>query len=94
MKIRDESQTNKVPWWLYMIECRNGGIYTGVTVDVEARYAEHLAGKGAKYTRSNPPVKLLITKEYPDRRSALQAEYAMKRLTHQKKRAICLEIAF
>lgn len=69
------------PWWLYMIECRGGGIYTGIAVDVDARYQKHVAGKGAIYTKLNPPVRLLARKEYPSRRLAAQAEYAMKQLS-------------
>ena len=46
-------------WWLYMVECRGGGIYTGIAKDVDARYRQHEAGKGARYTRMNPPVALL-----------------------------------
>ncbi len=73
-------------WWLYMIECKGGGIYTGIAVDVDERYGKHLTGKGAKYTRMNPPVKLLAAQKFPDRRSAAQAEYAMKLLTPLEKR--------
>ena len=73
-------------WWLYMIECRGGGIYTGIALDVGKRYEMHVSGKGAKYTRMNPPVRLLAKKQFPDRRSAAQAEYAMKQLTPLQKR--------
>lgn len=67
-------------WWVYMVVCRGGGIYVGMALDVEARYRKHVSGKGAAYTRMNPPVRLLAQWEYPDRRSAAQAERAMKRL--------------
>jgi len=67
-------------WWVYMIACRGGGIYVGMALDVEARYRKHAAGRGAAYTRMNPPVRLLAKWVYPDRRSAAQAERAMKRL--------------
>lgn len=73
------------PWWLYLIECQGGGIYIGIAVDVGERYSKHVSGKGAKYTKINPPVRLLAQKEFPDRRSAAQAEYAMKRLTPLEK---------
>lgn len=72
-------------WWLYLIECQGGGIYIGIAVDVGERYSKHVSGKGAKYTKINPPVRLLAQKEFPDRRSAAQAEYAMKRLTPLEK---------
>jgi putative endonuclease len=70
-----------------MIECQGGKIYTGITVNVQTRFAKHIAGKGAKFTRSNPPVKLLAQKEYPNRSCAAQAEYALKKLPPLKKRA-------
>ena len=73
-------------WFLYLIECRDGSIYTGITVDVAARYAAHAAGRGARYTRSHPPLRLLATVEYPDRSTAAKAEYQMKLLTPVAKR--------
>ena len=74
-------------WSLYLIECRDGSIYTGITVDVAARYAAHAAGRGARYTRSHPPQRLLASVEYPDRSSALKAEYEVKMLSADAKRA-------
>lgn len=67
-------------WWLYMLECKGGGIYTGIAIDVDERYKKHLSGKGAKYTKINPPLRVLVRKEYPDRRSAAQMEYTLKQL--------------
>jgi predicted GIY-YIG superfamily endonuclease len=80
-------------WFLYMIECRDGSIYTGITVDVAARYAAHASGKGARYTRSHPPKRLLASVEYPDRSSALKAEYEVKLLSADAKRAYADELA-
>ena len=77
-------------WFLYMIECRDGAIYTGITVDVAARYAAHAQGKGARYTRSHPPRRLLTVIDYPDRASASAAEYAVKQLSAPEKRAYAL----
>ncbi len=74
-------------WFLYLIECRDGSIYTGITVDVSARYAAHLSGKGARYTRSHPPRRLLAAIEYPDRSAASIAEYQIKQLSAPEKRA-------
>lgn len=76
-------------WYVYLIECVDGSIYTGIAVDVDRRYAQHLAGKGARYTRSWPPARLLARFEYPDRSAASRAEYAIKRLTPSHKRALC-----
>jgi putative endonuclease len=78
-------------WFLYMLECKDGSIYTGIAVDVHARYAAHEKGKGARYTRSRPPRRLLAIVEYPDRSIASKAEYAMKRLSALEKRRFCLQ---
>lgn len=78
-------------WFLYLIECQDGSIYTGITVDVAARYAAHAAGKGARYTRSHPPQRLLATLEYADRSSASKAEYQVKQMKPIDKRAFGLQ---
>ena len=75
-------------WFVYLIECQDGSLYTGVAVDVDRRYAEHAAGKGARYTRSHPPRRLLAHFQHPDRSSALKAEYAIKQLSPAAKRAL------
>jgi putative endonuclease len=71
------------PWFVYLIECRDGSIYTGISTDVAARFAKHASGKGARYTRS------LGSFEYPDRSAALKAEHAIRRLPPDEKRALC-----
>ena len=76
------------PWFVYLIECADGSLYTGVAVDVDKRYAEHAAGKGARYTRSHPPARLLARFPHPDRSSALKAEFAIKQLSAGEKRAL------
>lgn len=75
-------------WFVYLIECRDGSIYTGIAVDVAARYAAHLSGKGARYTRSHPPQRLLAAIEYADRSAASKAEYQIKRLSPGDKREL------
>lgn len=76
-------------WYLYLLECRGNRIYTGITVDVEARLKAHREGKGARFTRAYPPTRLLATKPYPDRSEASKAEYAVKQLTAAGKRQLC-----
>lgn len=80
------------PWFLYLIECRDGSIYTGITVDVAARYAAHASGKGARYTRAHPPVRLLASVPFPDRSSASRAEYRIKQLKPVDKRRYADEL--
>lgn len=78
-----------VPWFLYLLECEGGSIYTGITTDVQRRFGEHLAGTGAKYTRSRRPLLVLGTMAFDGRAEASRAEAAMKRLSATDKRAIC-----
>lgn len=78
-------------WFVYLIECVDRSVYTGIAVDVARRYAEHQAGTGARYTRSRPPVRLLGVRDYPDRSSASRAEAAIKRLSPSAKRALAAD---
>jgi putative endonuclease len=64
-------------WWVYMISCRGGKIYTGTAIDPEARYVVHRSGKGAAFTRANPP--------YASRSEACRAEAALKKRPREKK---------
>lgn len=75
-------------WFVYLIECRGESIYTGIATDVDRRYAMHVAGKGARYTRAHPPLRLLARFEFPDRSAASRAEYAIKQLSPAQKRAL------
>ncbi|KWH61513.1 GIY-YIG nuclease family protein [Burkholderia anthina] len=75
-------------WFLYLIECTDDSVYTGITTDVAARFDEHASGKGARYTRSRKPRAVLASFPLPDRSSASRAEYWVKRLTPAKKREL------
>ena len=75
-------------WFLYLIECADDSVYTGITTDVAARFDEHAAGKGARYTRSRKPRAVLASFPLPDRSSASRAEYWVKRLTPAQKREL------
>jgi len=81
------------PWYLYLIECADGSIYTGITVDVEARYEAHRNGSGARYTRSHPPLRLLGSEMHPDRSAASKAEYRVKKLSAAEKRLLATTLA-
>lgn len=72
-------------WVLYLLECKNGAFYAGITNNLEQRYTAHLSGKGARYTRANPPVKILASKLYADRSAASVAEAQLKQLPRHKK---------
>jgi putative endonuclease len=72
-------------WWVYMIACRGGKIYTGTAIDPGARYEAHRAGKGAAFTRANPPVALLRCVPFASRSEACRAEAALKKMPREKK---------
>lgn len=76
------------PWFVYLLECAGGRIYTGITVDLAARYAAHVAGKGARFTRAYPPSRILLSLTFADRSAASRAEYRVKQLSASQKRAL------
>lgn len=78
-------------WFVYMLRCGDGSLYTGYTDDVARRLAVHQSGRGAKYTRSRLPVTVAYQEELPDRSAALRREAAIKRLTRQQKLALITE---
>lgn len=78
-------------WWVYMLRCGDGTLYTGMAADVERRAAVHNAGKGAKYTRSRLPVEVVYREEMEDRSSALRREAAIKTLSRREKLALIQE---
>lgn len=75
-------------WWVYLLECRDGTLYTGCTDNIPRRIALHNAGCGAKYTRGRGPVILRYQEEVPDRSAALRREAAIKRLNRVEKQAL------
>lgn len=72
-------------WFLYLLECVNGSYYAGITTDVEARFKAHQLGKGARYTRANPPVRIVAQAAYVDRSTASKAEWQLKQLPRDLK---------
>ncbi len=72
-------------WYVYMIECSDGNIYTGVTTNIERRIDEHNSGVGCKYTRHRNPVKLLKSLEFINRSLAMKEEYRIKQLSRKEK---------
>src|SRR5690606_36883821 len=78
---------SSVPWFLYLLECRDGSYYAGISTDVQARFAMHLAGKGARYTRSRPPLRILAVRQYADRAEASRAEWQLKQQPRARKLA-------
>lgn len=73
---------------MYLLECENGKIYTGITTDVMKRFNTHLSGKGAKFTKSNRPSHIIAVKQCDNRSQASKLEYQIKQLTPTQKRAL------
>jgi putative endonuclease len=78
-------------WLVYMLSCADGTIYTGITNNLSLRIAKHNAGKGAKYTRSRTPVKLLASWKCADKSSASSLEHTYKKLTRKAKEALLVQ---
>lgn len=76
-------------WFVYMLKCKDGSLYTGITTDIERRVSEHNDTiKGAKYTRNRRPVALVYQEDCLDRSTATKREIAIKKLTRQKKQSL------
>ena len=72
-------------WHVYIIECSDGTLYTGITNDLDRRITAHNDGRGAKYTKSRRPVRLRFSEPAADRKNASQREYASKSLRKAEK---------
>ncbi|RPJ08800.1 MAG: GIY-YIG nuclease family protein [Deltaproteobacteria bacterium] len=75
-------------WYLYMVRCRDGKLYTGIAIDIERRIAEHQAGKGAKYLRGRAPLRLVFKRKIGTRSLALKVEQLIKKLPKREKEMI------
>lgn len=81
--------TAKNGWYVYMLRCRDGSLYTGITTDPARRLAEHNAGTaGARYTRTRRPVTLVYSEPAADRSAASRREAALKKLPRPRKLAL------
>lgn len=80
-------------WFVYLIECSDGCLYTGIAVDPQARFEAHREGRGARYMRLHPPLRLLAVEAHADRSAASKAEYRIKQLSATEKRAYAVQMA-
>lgn len=76
------------PWWVYILRCADGTLYTGMAADVDRRAAAHNSGRGAKYTRSRLPVRVVYREKCVSRGEALRREAVIKRLPRREKLAL------
>jgi len=75
-------------WYLYILRCKDGTLYTGITTDVEKRLEAHRSGKGAKYTRGRAPLELVYRETCGSHSEALKREYQIKALSRQEKQSL------
>ena len=78
-------------WWVYILECHSGVLYTGIAKDVDTRFEAHVNGTGAMFTKLNRPIRVLSKARLATKGAALRAEYALKRLSRIDKLRWCAE---
>jgi putative endonuclease len=72
-------------YYVYILECDNDSLYTGITTDIERRFQEHQEGRGGHFTSSTRPIRIVYTEQYPSRSSALRREIVIKSWPKAKK---------
>lgn len=83
-----------MPCYCYIVECADGTYYTGWTINPEKRVAVHNKGRGARYTRTRGPVRLVYVEELPDRKSAMKREIAIKKMERERKKRLIQESSY
>ena len=78
-----------MPYTVYVLLCRDGTFYTGYAKDLNARLSMHEQGKGARYTRSHKPKKLVYAEEFGTMKEAMRREREIKKLGHEEKKRLC-----
>lgn len=78
-------------WYLYILRCKDGSLYTGITTDVSRRLEEHRRGKGAKYTRGRGPLELVYRQACGSHSQALKRELEVKALKRERKEQLLIE---
>ncbi len=79
-------------YFVYILECEDGSLYTGITTNIERRFSEHLQGIGSRFTRAKKAKQIIYTETYPDRSAASKRESAIKKLSREKKLALVLTL--
>jgi len=82
------AQHSESPWFVYLLRCGDGSLYTGITKDVNRRLKQHNAGTASRYTRTRLPVRLVYEEVHSNQSSALKQEVAIKAMTRKAKLAM------
>jgi predicted GIY-YIG superfamily endonuclease len=85
---RHQDEPSSDPWFVYILRCVDGSLYTGITKDVKRRCHQHNDGTASRYSRSRRPTKLVWQEAHPGRSSALKREAAIKAMTRREKLAL------
>jgi len=85
---KPKARSSGVEWFVYIVRCADGSLYTGITKDVARRCQQHNAGTASRYTRSRRPVKLIHQEVHPAQSSALKREAAIKAMDRRAKLAM------
>ena len=89
VRVSEPATAATTAWFVYLLRCADGTLYTGITTDLNRRLAEHNAGKaGAKYTRTRRPVVLAWHEAAGDRAAASRREYQLRKLTRAQKEGL------
>ncbi|HWP97834.1 MAG TPA: GIY-YIG nuclease family protein [Syntrophomonadaceae bacterium] len=91
MKKANPFEEGPVTWFVYMLQCRDGSIYTGITNELKRRVAEHQNGVGCKYTRGRCPVQLIASRAVSSRSEALSLEWQVKKMDRPGKEKLAGE---
>ncbi len=82
---RGSAPDSAARWTLYLLRCRDGSLYAGITTDLERRVAQHQTGVASRYTRGRTPVRIVYRESCANRSEALKREYAVKALSRDGK---------
>jgi len=83
--VQEKQEAPDKVWFVYILRCSDGTLYTGITKNLKARLETHNTGKGAKYTKARLPVKILYSEEVPSKSNALKRELAIKKMSKTQK---------
>lgn len=83
-----KNKTSTSHWYVYIVRCCDGTLYTGITTNLNRRIKDHNQGKGSKYTASRRPVNMVYSEPHPTRSSALKREAQIKGWTRHKKNCL------
>ena len=75
-------------WWVYLLRCADGSLYTGITTDLKRRCRQHNAGTASRYTRSRRPIRLVYREAHANRSQASKREAAIKSLSRRQKESL------